>query len=171
MNIKTIDDFITSEELDLILTNTIEDTYFPFFYYNDKVQVSNENSDQHHNYQLVHTFYVDGRPNSDRIQIFDPIFKKLNVGSLCKVKLNLQMKSEELLEFESHCDMGPDFTNCKTAVFYLNDNNGYTKFENGEIVESKKNRCVIFDQNIPHTGSTCTNSKYRLVLNINYYEK
>ena len=171
MNIKTIDDFIGLEELDIILDNTIRDIYFPFFYYDDKVQALNKNSSQHHNYQLVHTFYIDGRPNSDRIHLFNSIFNNLNVGSLCKVKMNLQMKSEELLEFEYHCDMGSEFKNCKTAVFYLNDNNGYTKFEDGQIVQSKKNRCVIFDQNIPHTGSTCTDSKYRLVLNVNYYEK
>ena len=42
-------------------------------------------------------------------------------------------------------------------------------YSNGDKVESVKNRIVIFDSNIPHTGTTVTNQQRRVVLNINYY--
>ena len=45
----------------------------------------------------------------------------------------------------------------------------YYKEANGDKVESVKNRIVIFDSNIPHTGTTVTNKQRRVVLNINYY--
>ena len=67
-----------------------------------------------------------------------------------------------------HIDFG-DVTGYKTAIYYVNSNDGYTKFETGEIVESVGNRLVIFDGRIKHCGSTHTNQKYRIVINFNYF--
>ena len=43
------------------------------------------------------------------------------------------------------------------------------EFENGKKVESVENRLVTFDTPLRHTGTNCTNQKYRLTLNFNYY--
>lgn len=45
---------------------------------------------------------------------------------------------------------------------------GYTKFENKKIVKSEENKIVIFNSNLKHTGSTCTDQDIRMVININY---
>ena len=50
----------------------------------------------------------------------------------------------------------------------MNTNNGYTKFETGEKVESVANRLVTFPNNMMHTGTTCTDEQYRCVMNIDY---
>lgn len=64
-------------------------------------------------------------------------------------------------------DDNPDW---KTAIFYINTNNGYTKFNiKKKIVKSKANRLVKFPAKIKHTGTTCTDKDERIVLNINYY--
>ena len=55
---------------------------------------------------------------------------------------------------------------CNICVFYVNTNNGYTEFENGEKVKSIENRAVIFDNNIKHFGTTSTDTKRRMVLNL-----
>ena len=60
------------------------------------------------------------------------------------------------------------FNNAKTAIYYVNSNNGWTEFETGEVVNSVANRIVIFDSNIKHVGYSCTDEKTRVVLNINY---
>jgi hypothetical protein len=52
----------------------------------------------------------------------------------------------------------------------VNSNDGYTKFETGEIVESVANRIVIFDSDVKHTGTTCTNALGRFVVNLNYWQ-
>ena len=39
----------------------------------------------------------------------------------------------------------------KPLYFILNDNDGYTKFQNGQVVKSKANRAVIFDSPELHT--------------------
>ena len=35
---------------------------------------------------------------------------------------------------------------------------------------TKENRIVIFDNNLKHTGTTCTDTNRRVVMNINFYE-
>lgn len=57
---------------------------------------------------------------------------------------------------------------CRTAVFYVNTNDGYTNIE-GEKVASVENRLVKFGALTKHTGSSTTDSQIRVVLNINYY--
>ena len=55
-----------------------------------------------------------------------------------------------------------------TGILYINTCNGYTKFENGKKVKSVENTYVEFDSTLKHTGTTCTDTDRRLVLNINY---
>ena len=43
-----------------------------------------------------------------------------------------------------------------------------TKFENGQVIESKANRAVIFDSPELHTGSTQTDEYARYVINLNW---
>ena len=50
----------------------------------------------------------------------------------------------------------------------MNTNDGKTIFENQKEVDSLSNRIVIFGNSLKHAGTTHTNSKYRIVLNINY---
>ena len=60
--------------------------------------------------------------------------------------------------------------NIKSAIYYVNSNNGYTKFKNGKKILSKQNKLIIFDNDQPHTGSTCTDERIRVVINFNYVE-
>lgn len=56
----------------------------------------------------------------------------------------------------------------RTAIYYCNTNNGFTKFETGEKFDSKLNRIVIFDGKCNHRGYTCTDQQTRVILNLNY---
>ena len=86
---------------------------------------------------------------------------------LLHVKANLNVRAPENLEHGFHRDHP---WNGKTSVFYLNDNDGYTKFQNGQVVKSKANRAVIFDSPELHTGSTPTDVYARYVINLNWVE-
>ena len=90
---------------------------------------------------------------------------KLGVIAILRVKLNATCKNAP--EQEWHTDWQIS-TPSKTCVLYLNDNDGYTMFEDGTKVQSVANTMVTFPNDIRHTGSTCTNSNCRLVLNFNY---
>ena len=118
-------------------------------------------------YQLVHIFYLDNAPYSDKLSILNPLFRRLPINSLVRIKANLnpQVFKQEPTGF--HCDF--DNMNSTTAIFYLNTNNGYTLFEDGSKIESVENRLVLFPTSFKHSGVGCTDSPYRLVVNINYF--
>ena len=119
------------------------------------------------NYQLFHWFYKDGLPRSDHFDNIAAILNKLKIGSLIKVKANLNTYTPEVVEHGFHFDQ--DWKHTKTCVYYLNDTDGYTLFEDGQRVEGKANRAVIFDGKTSHSGTTCSDQKRRIVININYY--
>ena len=82
-------------------------------------------------------------------------------------------RTESIVENSMHIDlMNKSYLNTnpfKTAIFYLNNNNGYTKFETGEKVTTEKNKLIVFDGNKSHTGtSNSCEAKRRVILNINY---
>lgn len=58
--------------------------------------------------------------------------------------------------------------NTKTAILYLNTNNGGTQFKDGTFVQSKANTLVKFPCNTFHAGVHCTDAKLRYVMNLNY---
>ena len=133
------------------------------WYLNDVVKNPNMIS---MNKQFAHTFFANGKLNSHYFSLLEPILEKLNIDQLLKAKINLTQKNNIIYEHGFHTDIKePDVL---TAVFYLNTNNGYTKFIDGKIVNSVANRVIIFDSLLEHTGTTCTDEDYRLVLNLNY---
>ena len=77
---------------------------------------------------------------------------------------NLRTKTDKVRVGGFHID----YEDCTTSIFYFNDNDGQTSFESGGYVKSVSNRLITFPSNIRHSGSTCTNTKARFVLNLNY---
>jgi len=152
------------------LRNEIMNPHFPWFYGESKV--GEDYGDMGPNkelfdFQFVHMFYVDNAPNSPHIEVLNPLLEVINPCALVRIKANITFCTPKVIDFPFHVDH--DNFMGKTAVFYLNTNNGYTEFENGEKIESVENRMIIFDSNLKHRGSTSSNSRYRLVLNFNYF--
>jgi len=56
----------------------------------------------------------------------------------------------------------------KNAVFFLNTNDGLTKYGLNNSVESVENCLLLFDANEPFYQTSCTNKTSRLILEINY---
>ena len=117
------------------------------------------------NYHFYHTFYEDNESYSNRN--VKPIINKLNIKAIHKIKANLTLNTPEIYQYMFHRDV--DDIKCTTAVFYINNNDGYTIFENGDRVESVANRMLLFDSDKRHAGTTCTNAKRRVVLNLNFF--
>ena len=107
-------------------------------------------------------------------EFLQPLFKKLGVVNLHRCKVNLTVANENHIGHGFHIDISGGIQdtkqafNCTTAILYINDNNGYTEFDNGEKVKSVQNRVVIFKNGLLHQGVSCTDVAKRLVLNINY---
>ena len=124
------------------------------------------------NWQLVHSFYQPGH-YSPSFRLIEPIIAKLqpHLRILLRAKVNLNPHTETIKIHGYHCDIPwPDVTlMAKTAVFYINNNNGYTIFEkDGKKIDSVANRMVIFSADDRHSGTTCTDQQFRVVLNLNF---
>ena len=124
------------------------------------------------NWQLSHSFYFP-KHYSPLFRLIEPVLVNLqpNLRVLLKAKANLNPHTETIKIHGYHTDLPwADVTAIsKTAVLYINDNNGYTIFENdGEKIASAANRMVIFSADDRHSGTTCTDQQYRVVLNLNF---
>jgi len=156
---KVIDNFLREDEFKT-LRDYISSTEFPWYF--GKVVTGNKGESA----QFVHTFYVNDTPTSTWPHVAF-LRRRLNIASLIRIKINLNPRTETVQVHKDafHIDY-PDVT---TAVFYLNTCDGYTLFEDGTKVNNVENRIVIFDSNMRHTGTSCTNEAGRLVININYF--
>ena len=76
-------------------------------------------------------------------------------------------KTTNIIKHGFHNDW--DYEDSKTSIFYVNTNDGYTEFEDGTVVESVENRLVTFPSPLKHTGTSCTDTSRRMVININYF--
>ena len=127
--------------------------------------------------QFVHTAYYGSVPISDFYNRLAPILEqKLDCCSLYRIKLNLQPRLPEPFTYSFHSDLSHDFeedvaSHWTTAIFYINTNNGYTEFENGEKIESIANRLVMFPSNFKHRGITQTDEQTRIVINFNFLRR
>jgi hypothetical protein len=137
---------------------------FPW-YFNSTVATNDDNSLD--NFQFTHVFYTNLKPHSEYNLILSPLIEKLKIRSIIRIKANLVTKTEKIIEHGFHTDF--PYPDSKTSVFYINTNNGYTKFDDGFVVNSVENRVATFNSMLPHTGSSCTDAQARVVINLNYF--
>tara|TARA_R100001440_G_C2493040_1_gene115368 strand:+ start:200 stop:721 length:522 start_codon:yes stop_codon:yes gene_type:complete len=162
-NIRIVDNFLPKDQFEE-LQNVMTSAFFPWYFV--PYIVYDYELDNLHLSQFTHKLFT-GREGTDSAgyKLIRPIIEKLNVKAICRIKANLLVKTEKIREHAFHTD----FYNNRTAIYYVNTNNGYTKFEDGQKINSVENRLIEFDSNLKHSGSTCTDQKCRIVVNINYY--
>ena len=154
---KITDNFLDKSEFENI-NKTFHLSNFPWYFMPFKVHEGDDN------YQFYHLFIAKGKVLSNYFDILHPILKKLGVKEILRIKANLTLKQNEHIQSDMHVD----FKDCKTAIFYLNTNNGYTLFAKGNKILSQENRVVEFDSNLKHCAVDHTDIKYRIVINFNY---
>ena len=164
MAYEVIDNFL-SEEDHAVIESVMLGVNFPWYFNSEIVSDANENK---LNYQLVHSFHRDYGWRSEYSDILQPIVDKIAPTAILRVKANLNPSTSEHYYGGFHYDYPEDLIKCKTAVYYVNTNNGFTEFASGEKVESVANRWVCFDSDTLHSGVTCTDQKVRCLININY---
>jgi hypothetical protein len=157
---KVVNNFIENKKF-TILKENITSVYFPWYLQNGV----NYSEDGY--CQFTHNFISNEKIVSNFITILQPVFDVLKTKKLIRVKLNLLNKTEKIIEHGFHIDTE---INCTTGILYLNTNDGYTKFKDNTIINSEENKFIEFNSNTEHTGSSCTDKDYRIVLNLNYYE-
>ena len=169
MTHKIIDNILEKEVAEKIRNTLIGDSATFPWYYNQTV-VNESPTDNLNNYQLTHTFYKDYIVYSQLFSLVVPLVEYLNPESIIRIKANLNPRTYVRHVFDYHIDFPGITSDRKSAIYYVNSNDGVTILEDGTEIESVANRLVIFDQKIRHTGTTCTDQKVRCLINLNYIE-
>jgi regulator of PEP synthase PpsR (kinase-PPPase family) len=175
MSYQILDNFLEQSDFENIRKSIINNR-FPFYIqdtvaYNKTQQNFNaEFENQYWNWYAIHTIYDDDEPKSELYSIIkDTIVKKIKtitqVNSLLRIKVNLYPHTDIIKQHDMHKDYDGSH---KAAVFSLNTCDGYTKFIDGDIINSIENRIVLFDGSEYHCSSTTTNAKARYNINFNW---
>ena len=151
------DNFLSSDEFEKLSSFLLSDDFC--WFYSDCNVVENDGG-----MQYFHNFYNLNGVKSQDFFLLDPLLYRIGASRLWRVKANTTFKGR----FKRRSKYHIDYKNVKTAIFYINTNNGGTKFKNGKFIKSVANRIVFFDSNIEHCGVYCTNVKRRVVINFNY---
>lgn len=159
---KVIDDVLSQEIADNI-EELLTSNSFPWFLIAPEFS---EVAFGGHKQYMTHTFYEKYKVNSDFYKLVEPLVEFINPRALIKIKANLYPLTNVVVEQGFHVDC--DWDDNYTAVYYVNDNDGYTKLSDDTEIKSIKNRLAILNPLTPHTGSTSTD-KPRLTININWF--
>ena len=159
---KVIDNYLDVDQ-HLILKTIMESNEFPWFYTKGKSKSTDK--PKLFDYQFNHIFYINNNINSNFFNYLNSILDKLKPLSLIRIKANLNPPLEKIVETAYHKDQN---FKCKAAIYYVNDNDGYTIIDKEKIL-SKKNRMVLFNANQKHFGTNSTNCNNRMVINFNYF--
>jgi hypothetical protein len=158
---KIINNCLNKEEF-INVKNLLIDNNFPW-YLNEVLNKKVEEE-----FQFTHTFYDNFVIKSDYFNYLNNILLILKPKALIRIKANLLTKTNEIIEHGYHVDT--EANTSKTAILYINTNNGYTKFKDGELIKSEENKLIIFDSDQEHTGTTCTDKLFRMVINFVYID-
>ena len=169
--IKLYDDFLPREEFES-LQNLMLGDCFPWFFNRFTTYDPSHGEDavefaRKEGCKFTHTFWRDMEgPTSPHYDKLIPLLKRCGAEHVVKIKANLLLKTPEIIQHCFHTDTNVD---CTTVVYYLNTCDGYTHFKDGTRVETIENRAILFNSQVHHGGSTCTNADNRIVLNINIH--
>ncbi len=127
-------------------------------------QVGVSNDDDGELY-FVSVLYDNFTAQGHNSWILSELCGKLKVNALKRVKVNLYPRTENLIHHQDHVDY--DFPH-KAALLSLNTCNGMTVIGDQEI-PSVANRMILFDPQVPHHSTNCTDEPFRANININYF--
>ena len=147
------------------IRETLIQSQFPWYYNEGKVYTKAKHK---YDFQFCHTFYTEFSVRSPQFfYLLNPILEVLKPDALQRIKANLNPVTDKTQVFDYHTDHDIK-KNFKTAIYYVNTNNGYTLFPNGKKITSEENKLVVFDSQTKHCGTTCTDKENRIVINFNY---
>ena len=116
---------------------------------------------------FYHLIYQYSKPNSEYYKLLEPLIEAIGPIALIRVRINFYIKSNKAFETSFHNDVSDSKEKYRTAILYLNTNNGCTKFKNKKV-KSEENTLVDFDGDTLHSAVSATDNK-KILININYY--
>ncbi len=122
-------------------------------------------------WRFTHTVYHQRFLQSNNsLKEFMPVFNIApQIETMIFCKLNCDIYTTEPQQRPWHVDQKCNCEYSWTSILYFNDCNGKTIFrDDGVTIESRRNRAIVFNSELEHTGITQTDSPRRYVLNTNF---
>lgn len=164
--IEVVDNFLPEKVYNHIhdtLSDKIDSPIFPWFY---APIVTGEQKENDNSFYFLHLFYAQDRPQSPFYELLFPLLEEVNSKALLRVKANLYPnQGVGVREHAFHQDLPFKHNG---ALYSLNTCDGYTRIGD-EKIPSVANRIIFFDSSQPHCSTTCSDTKYRMNININYF--
>ena len=165
-----IDDFLSESDMDNFY-ETFTHGGFPW----TLITKVNENAEEN-DFQFAHKYIDNGEEvYVTAIEALRPIFRELYDAKymtkdteVYRAKTNLFIKTDTNRGLGFHHDITNLGDNYKTIIYYVNSNNGGTRFEDNTFIESVRNRALLFSGKISHETVTQTDTNFRFNININY---
>ena len=165
-----IDDFLSESDMDNFY-DTFTHGGFPW----TLITKVNENAEEN-DFQFAHKYIDNGEEvYDDAIEALRPIFRELYHAKymskdteVYRAKTNLFIKTDTGRGLGFHHDITNLGDNYKTIIYYVNSNNGGTRFEDNTFIGSVRNRSLLFSGKIAHETVTQTDTNFRFNININY---
>jgi len=162
---KVLENFGPKEYNDLALDLMTSDS-FSWFYHDYVAEVGDKTADE---FYFTHTFFSDktNEINSNFFEeIISPVLFLLDIkDNLIRAKANMFTQRDKVMKYGFHTDYA--FEKHTTFLYSVNNNNGYTEFEDGTKIPSKEKQLLIFDGNMKHRSVGQTDTRTRINLNIN----
>ena len=120
---------------------------------------------------FVHSFkdchpqtFEDRYPESPHFPLIAKILDKIQYQNILRIRSSLYPRRDVQKSDPFHIDYNFPHRVC---IFYVNTNNGYTMFENGEKIPSVENQLATFDGSEKHCSVVQTDTPARYIVNIN----
>tara|TARA_B100001250_G_C19705406_1_gene746701 strand:+ start:673 stop:1209 length:537 start_codon:yes stop_codon:yes gene_type:complete len=161
-NYVVVDDFCDKDYFKF-LQDQVMSHDFPWLY---QAEVANPGENKDEDFYFTHRIFENNNPISTFFNPCEKLFQDLDVKAVVRARVLLFVNQGKKIIHDDHIDF---YFPHKTALLYLNTNNGSTGFKDGTRVDSIENRVVLFDGSTPHNSSTCTDQKVRVVFSVNYF--
>ena len=171
MDLKIIDNFLTDNDFNLLVNNTVGRNDGHQVQFRVVSNVENFGAiEENWSWYMINMLYLKDTPQNEICgkiyEMFVPKFKELaNFKTMIRIKMNAYPYTNVVKEHKEHIDFNYEHIG---AVFSLNTCDGYTKFFDGTKVESVANRIVFFDASKYHQSTTTSNAKLRYNINFNF---
>ena len=171
MDLKIIDNFLTDNDFNLLVSNTVGRNDGHQVQFRVVSNVENFGAiEENWSWYMINMLYLKDTPQNEICgkiyEMFVPKFKELaNFKTMIRIKINAYPYTNVVKEHKEHIDFNYEHIG---AVFSLNTCDGYTKFSDGTKVESVANRIVFFDASKKHQSTTTSNAKLRYNINFNF---
>lgn len=113
-----------------------------------------------------HIFYSNMRPNSEKIDLVLSVLDKLEIKALIMAKAVLHFKTTKIEKVENQ--KLNEFKH-KSAIYFLNSNNGYVMLNKTDKIQALANRMLVFDSDALAYTTNCTDKIYNATINLDYF--